>query len=101
MRAKWRKIIWAILALQLLLWHYLFLEDNMYLDYFVNKVISHFGLSYHLYFHWKKLAILIWLLSAVFVMALHYWNYIRFRRYCISQLSIVPEADIRENLNAA
>ena len=80
MRAKWRKAIWAILALQLLLWHLLFLEK---------------------YFHWKKMAILIWFISAVFVMALHYWNYIRFRRYCINRLSIVSEADIRENLEAA
>ena len=101
MRAKWRKVIWAILALQLLLWHLLFLENNTHLDYFVNRVVSHFGLSYHLYFHWKKLVILIWLISAVFVMALHYWNYVRFRRYCISRLNIVSEADIRENLKAA
>ena len=101
MRAKWRKVIWAILALQLLLWHLLFLENNTHLDYFVNRVVNHFGLSYHLFFHWKKLAILIWLISAVFVMALHYWNYIRFRRYCINRLSIVLEADIRENLEAA
>ena len=74
MRAKWRKVIWAILALQLLLWHLLFLENNTHLDYFVNRVVGHFGLSYHLYFHWKKLAILIWFISAVIVMALHYWN---------------------------
>ncbi|MDE7428868.1 MAG: M56 family metallopeptidase, partial [Lachnospiraceae bacterium] len=84
MRAKWRKAIWAILALQLLLWHLLFLEKNT-----------------HLFFHWKKLAILIWLISAVFVMALHYWSYVRFRRYCINRLSIVSEADIRANLEAA
>ena len=96
-----RKVIWAILALQLLLRHLLFLENNTHLDYFVNRVVGHFGLSYHLYFHWKKLAILIWLISAVFVMALHHWNYIRFRRYCINRLSIVLEADIRENLEAA
>lgn len=101
MRAKWRKAIWAILALQLLLWHMLFLEKNTHLDYFVNRVVNHFGLSYHLFFHWKKLAILIWLISAVFVMALHYWSYVRFRRYCINRLSIVSEADIRENLEAA
>ena len=101
MRAKWRKVIWAILALQLLLWHLLFLENNTHLDYFVNRVVSHFGLSYYLYFHWKKLAILIWLISAVFVMVLHYCNYVRFRRYCINRLSIVSEADIRENLEAA
>ena len=101
MRAKWRKVIWAILALQLLLWHLLLLENNTHLDYFVNRVVSHFGLSYYLYFHWKKLAILIWLISAVFVMVLHYCNYVRFRRYCINRLSIVSEADIRENLEAA
>ena len=101
MRAKWRKAIWAILALQLLLWHLLFLENNTHLDYFVNRVVNHFGLSYHLYFHWKKLAVLIWLISAVFVMALHYWNYVRFRRYCINWLSIISEADIKENLEDA
>ena len=101
MRAKWRKAIWAILALQLLLWHLLFLEKNMWLDYFVNRAVNHFSLPYALYFHWKKLVLIVWFVSAVFVMALHYWNYVRFRRCCINQLSIVSEADIRESLDAA
>lgn len=101
MRAKWRKAIWAILAIQLLLWHLLFLGNNMWLDYFVNRVVNHFDLPYLLYLHWKKLAVMIWLISAVFVMALHYWNYVRFRRHCINRLSIVSEADIRESLEAA
>lgn len=55
MRAKWRKAIWAILALQLLLWHLLFLENNMWLDYSVNRVVNYFGLSYLLYLYWKSL----------------------------------------------
>lgn len=101
MRAKWRKAIWAILALQLLLWHLLFLGKNMWMDYFVSRAVNHFGLPYLLYFHWKKLALLIWLVSAIIVMALHYWNYVRFRRCCINQLSIVPEREIRESLEAA
>ena len=101
MRAKWRKAIWAILALQFLLWHLLFLENNMWPDYFVNRVVNHFNLPYLLYLHWKKLAVLIWLISAVLVMALHYWNYVRFRRYCINRLSIVSETEIRESLEAA
>ncbi|MDE6389585.1 MAG: hypothetical protein K2L82_17545 [Lachnospiraceae bacterium] len=101
MRAKWRKVIWAILALQLLLWHFLFLGKNMWLDYFVNRVVNHFGLPYLLYPQWKKLAVLIWFVSAVLVMALHYWNYVRFRRSCINRLSIVSEPDIRESLEAA
>ena len=101
MRAKWRKAIWAILALQLLLWHIFFLGNNMWPDYFVNRVVNHFGLPYVLYLYWKKLAVLILLISAVLVMALHYWNYIRFRRHCINQLSIVSETDIRENLETA
>ena len=101
MRAKWRKAIWAILALQLLLWHLLFLGNNMWPDYFVNRVINYFDLPYVLYLHWKKLAVLIWLISAALVMALHYWSYIRFRRHCINRLSIVSETDIRESLEAA
>lgn len=101
MRAKWRKAIWAILALQLLLWHLLFLEKNMWLDSFANRVVNHFDLPYLLYLYWKRLAIFIWLISAVFVMAVHYWSYIRFRRCCINQLSIVSETDIRESLEAA
>lgn len=101
MRAKWRKAIWAILALQLLLWHILFLENNMWPDYFVNRVVNHFGLPYVLYLYWKKLAVLIWLISAVLVMALHYWSYIRFRKHCINRLGIVSETDIRESLETA
>ena len=101
MRAKWRKAIWAILALQLLLWHILFLENNMWPDYFVNRVVNHFGLPYVLYLYWKKLAVLVWLISAVLVMALHYWSYIRFRRHCINRLGFVSETDIRESLGTA
>lgn len=101
MRAKWRKAIWAILALQLLLWHLLFLENNTWLDYFINRVVNHFGLPYLLYLHWKKLAVSVWFASALLVMALHYWNYVRFRRRCIGQLCIVSETDIRESLDVA
>lgn len=101
MRAKWRKAIWAILALQLLLWHVLFLGKNIRLDYFVLRVVSHFGLPSMLYTYWKRLAVLFWLLSAGLVMAFHYWNYVRFRRRCINRLNIVSQADIRENLEVA
>lgn len=101
MRAKWRKVIWAVLAVQLLLWHLLFLENNTWLDYFINRAVNHFGLSYRLYFHWKELAVSVWLMSAVFVMILHYRNYVRFRRCCINRLSIVSEADIKESLDRA
>ncbi len=101
MRAKWRKAIWAILALQLLLWHVLFLQKNTELDYLANRFVNHLNLPYPLYLHWKKLATLVWIVTALFVMALHYRNYIRFRRACIDQLSIVPETDIRNNLSAA
>ncbi len=101
MRAKWRKAIWAILALQLLLWHVLFLQKNMELNYLVNRFVNHFNLPYLLYLHWRKLTALVWVISALFVMALHYWNYIRFRRACINQLSIVPETDVKNNLSAA
>lgn len=101
MRAKWRKAIWAILALQLLLWHLLFLEQSIPLDDFANRAVNHFGLPNVLYLHWKKTALLIWLVSAVLVMTLYYWNYIRFRRRCISQLSIVSEIDVRKSLDAA
>ncbi|MCM1122957.1 MAG: hypothetical protein NC416_10265 [Eubacterium sp.] len=101
MRAKWRKVIWAILALQLLLWHILFLEKNMTLDYLANRFVNHFNLPYLFYLHWRKLTVFIWMISALSVMALHYWNYMRFRRACINQLSIVTETDIRNNLSAA
>lgn len=101
MRAKWRKAIWAILALQLLLWHVLFLEKNIRLDYYVLRVVSHFGLPSLLYTYWKRLAVLFWLLSALLVMAFHYRNYVRFRRSCINRLSIVSQTDIKENLESA
>ncbi len=101
MRAKWRKVIWAILALQILLWHLLFLENNTRLDYFINRVVNHFNMPYALYFHWRKLALCVWSMSAGLVMVLHYLNYMRFRRRCVDQLSIIPETEIRENFEAA
>ncbi|MCM1039387.1 MAG: hypothetical protein NC434_08690 [Ruminococcus sp.] len=101
MRAKWRKAIWAILAVQLLLWHLLFLENNRGLDYLLNRVVNHFNLPFLLYLHWKRLALFVWFVSAAGVMALHYLNYIRFRRSCIDQLNIVSEAAVRKSLEAA
>lgn len=105
MRAKWRKIIWAILAVQLLLLHLLFLEKflrNSYrLDYLIGRVVNHFGLPYVFYNKWKQMTVLAWLLSAVFVMFIHYWNYIRFRRSCIGRLRIISDEAVRQNLKEA
>ncbi len=101
MRAKWRKAIWAVLALQLLLWHVLLLEKSVRLDYFVNRIVDRLGLPYLCYLHWKRLAVVIWLLLAVLIMALHDWSYVRFRRRCINRLSMVSETEVRESLAAA
>ena len=79
MRAKWRKIIWAILAVQLLLVH----------------------LPYLLYNRWRRLVIPAWLFSAFLVMLFHYLHYIRFRRNCIGRLSIISDEAVRENFKEA
>lgn len=53
MRAKWRKIIWAILAVQLLSAHFLFLEkmlrDFWQLDYLIGRAVDRFGFPPVLY----------------------------------------------------
>ena len=105
MRAKWRKAIWAILAVQLFLLHLLFIEkflQNAYrLNYFIGKVVGHFGLPYVLYNRWKQLAVLAWLASAVFVMLIHYLNYVRFRRSCIGQVNIISDESVKQSLKEA
>ncbi|MBD5458171.1 MAG: M56 family metallopeptidase [Lachnospiraceae bacterium] len=105
MRAKWRKVIWAILAVQLFLLHLLFAEyvlRNAYrLDSFIWRAVNHFGLPYVLYGRWKQLAVLAWLASAVFVMLIHYLNYVRFRRSCIGQISIISDESVKQSLKNA
>lgn len=105
MRAKWRKAIWAILAVQLFLLHLLFMEKflrNAYrLDYLISRAVGHFGLPYALYGRWKQLAVLSWLASAALVMLIHYLNYVRFRRSCIGQVNIISDESVKQSLKEA
>lgn len=105
MKAKWRKVIWAILAVQLFLLHLLFAEyflrDAYRLDSFIWRAVNHFGLPYVLYGRWKQLAVSAWLASAVFFMLIHYLNYVRFRRSCIGQISIISEESVKQSLKNA
>ncbi len=105
MRAKWRKVIWAILAVQLFLLHLLLMEyfmRNAYrLDSFILRAVRHFELPYVLYSRWKQLVVFAWLASAVFVMLFHYLNYVRFRRSCIGQISIIPDESVKQSLKDA
>lgn len=105
MRAKWRKAIWAILAVQLFLLHLLFIEyflrNAFQLDYFIRRVVNHFGLPYVLYSRWKQLVVLSWFVSAVFVMLIHYLNYVRFRRSCIGQVNIISDESVKQSLKEA
>lgn len=110
MRAKWRKIIWAILAVQLLLVHLMILQ-SWYLSYFLDRASYHLGL-FRLstinwgklglsFINWNKLAIMAWLCSGCVVMLLYYLHYLRFRRMCIRQIQPVSEPWILESLQKA
>ena len=105
MRAKWRKAIWAILAVQLFLLHLHFMEyflRNTYrLDSFIWRAVNHFGLPYVLYDRWKQFVVVAWLVSAVFVMLIHYLNYVRFRRSCISQIHMIADESVKQSLKDA
>ena len=101
MRAKWRKIIWAILAVQLLLLHLLLLEKAYSLDYLIGRAAGHFNLPYFLYSRWRQLTVLGWLATAGIVALVHYRNYIKFRRWCIGQIRIVSEESVRQSLREA
>lgn len=101
MRAKWRKIIWAILALQLLVLHVLFLERANRLELYIYRVATHFGLPDFLYTGWKQLALLGWLVTAGAILLWHYRNYIKFRRWCIGQICTVQEESVRQSLREA
>lgn len=101
MRAKWRKIIWAILAAQLLLAHLLFLDKAYTLDYLMGKVAGRLGLPYLLYARWKQIAMLCWLSSAGVILLIHYRNYMKFRAWCVGQIQIVTEEPVRRTLREA
>jgi len=105
MRAKWRKIIWAIMAVQLLLLHLLFMEyllrNSYQLSYWIGRAADRFGLPYVLYAGWKQLAVIAWPASAIFVMLVHYLNYARFRRGCIGQIGIITDESVKQSLKNA
>ena len=100
MRAKWRKIIWAILAVQLLFVHLLVLQ-SWYLSSFLNRVTRHFGLFGMAYINWNKLAVYIWLDSACVIMGISYWSYLRFRKTCIGQIAPVSDPWVLGSLQKA
>lgn len=104
MRAKWRKIIWAILGVQLLLLHLLFLDKvfGIYrLDFFLGRVAGHFGLPYFLYARWKEMVVLGWLATVGLVLYIHFRNYRTFRSWCIGQIQMVSKDSIRQTLREA
>ena len=105
MRAKWRKIIWAILAVQLLSAHFLFLEkmlrDFWQLDYLIGRAVDRFGFPPVLYGNWRSAAVFVWLLSAAFIMSVHYLNYARFRRDCIGRLRMISDESVKRSLREA
>ena len=101
MRAKWRKMIWAILAVQLFLVH-LMIFQSWYLDNFIYRAVRHFGLSrLTSVVNWNIPVICMWLGSGCVVMFLHYLNYLRFRRACIGQIAPVSEPWILESMQKA
>lgn len=101
MRAKWRKIIWAILALQLFMIHLLVLERDYHLDYLIDKVVWHFGLPGVLYYRWRQLAVFLCLVVAVGILLFHYRNYRKFRGQCIRRLEPVTEEAVKRSLQEA
>ena len=101
MRAKWRKMIWAILAVQLFLVH-LMIFQSWDLSYFIYRAVRHFGLSgLTSVVDWTKPIIGMWLCSGCVVMFLHYLNYLRFRRACIRQIAPVSEPWVLESMQKA
>ena len=110
MRAKWRKIIWAILAVQLLLIHLMILQ-SWYVSYFLDRATYHLGLFRSSAINWSKLglsfinwnnlAIMTWFCSGCVVMILYYLHYLRFRRACIRQTLPVSEPWILECMQEA
>ncbi|MCH5342523.1 MAG: hypothetical protein J1E64_00690 [Acetatifactor sp.] len=100
MRAKWRKIIWAILAVQLLLVHLMILQ-SWQLKYYLNRATAHFGWSRWSYINWNKLAIGVWIGSSCVVMLLYYLHYLWFRRKCILKVTPVSEPWILECIQKA
>lgn len=100
MRAKWRKPIWAILAVQLLLLQLLFLNSDS-LDWFCYRVIRHFGMPYLFYDRWRQLVLAAWLVPAGCIMAFHVRQYIKFRTDCIRKLEMITDETVKRALQEA
>lgn len=100
MQAKWRKIIWAIMSVQLLFVHIIIFQ-SWYLSYYLNRIAYHFGFIRLSFINWNKVIIYLWLGSSCVVMLLYYLHYLRFRRICIRGASMVSEPWILESMQNA
>ena len=100
MQAKWRKIIWAIMSVQLLFVHVMIFQ-SWYLSYYLNRIAYHFGFIRLSFINWNKVIICLWLGSACVVMLLYYLHYLHFRRTCIRGASMVSEPWILESMQKA
>ena len=100
MQAKWRKIIWAIMSVQLLLVHIIIFQ-SWYLNYYLSRIAYHFGFIRLSFINWNKVIIYLWLGSACVVMLFYYLHYLRFRRTCIRRAAMVSEPWILESMQRA
>lgn len=96
MSAKWRKIIWVILDLQLFLLHVWLINKLTVLDNLVYRVVRHFNLPNSINVYWKWLLIAGWLLVATVILFFQYFMYTRFRHACIAPMEPVRDNHIKD-----
>jgi beta-lactamase regulating signal transducer with metallopeptidase domain len=102
MSGKWKKIIWALLMVQMCFFHVFFLGKIRYTaDYLWYRVCGKFGLPYFLYEKGFALVVLGMTLVSLLMVLVYFVNYRNFRVRCINGIVPVEDEVVRRKLEKA
>lgn len=100
MSAKWRKIIWVLLALQLYVLHGYFISKLYGLYQLAYRVVRHFGLPYALSQYFIEICVVLWLIIGSAILGVKLLGYYRFRNLCYREMTMVEDKALQEQLQA-
>lgn len=98
MSAKWRKIIWILLALQLYVLHGYFISKLYGLYQLAYRVVRHFGLPYALSQYFIEISVALWLVIGIAILGIKFLGYYRFRNLCYREMTKVDDGALKEQL---
>lgn len=102
MSGKWKKLIWALLMVQMCLFHILLLRQIRYqADNYWYRVCARLGLPYFLYDKGFVLVVLGMTFVSALIILIYFMDYRRFRVQCLKGIEPVEDEIIRQKFEKA